>query len=378
MYSCDYLIVGGGIAGASLAYELAPRGAVLMIEAEDIAGYHTTGRSAAMYLDFYGGQMVQPLTLASHDFFAAPPADISDVPLWYKEGCLQIARVDQLPLIRAARAEQQPFTPHLTDLDGHDVEAMVPFLKKEMVKAGLYDDQAKVLDVHSIHQAYLKGAKARGAQLLTKARLVDMHRDDGLWLAETRAGAVQARVVVNAAGAWADEVAALACAKQIGLTPKRRTIIIAEDERLNPPVHMPIVFDVAEELYFKREGQNLLICPCDEIDDVAGDAQPDPEDIAKAAWHFAKLTGFEPAKISRKWAGLRTFAPDRNPVIGFDHHAPNFFWSVGQGGYGIQTAPAWAQLAAALVQGQAVPTHIQAQMDARDVTLQDYDPSRFG
>ena len=235
-----------------------------------------------------------------------------------------------------------------------------------------------MLDVHQLHQSYVKQARSNGVQFWTDAQLFDLHRDGGQWLAETPKGSIKAEVIINAAGAWADDIAAMACCKTLGLQPKRRTIIIAGYYDFDVPDNMPIVFDVDEEIYFKREASGLLICPADEHDDVAGDVQPHVEDIAYAAHHFAQMTGTEPKTIKQKWAGLRTFAPDRHPVIGYDDYMPNFFWSVGQGGFGIQTAPAWSQLAAALVMGQGVPEHIKAEMAARTATLDDYSPQRFG
>ena len=291
---------------------------------------------------------------------------------------MQVARADQQALLDQAYHFQKAFTPHLVKLTVDEIYQRVPFLKENHIVSGLYDPKAKVLDVHQLHQCYIKQARLKGAQFWTDARLLDLHRDGGQWLAETPKGSIKAGVIINAAGAWGDDIAKMAGCKPLGLQPKRRTIVIADDQGLNVPSDMPIVFDVAEEIYFKREASGLLICPADEHDDVAGDVQPHVEDIAYAVHHFDQMTGVSPKTIKQKWAGLRTFAPDRHPVIGYDDYMPDFFWSVGQGGFGIQTAPAWAKLAAALVVSQAVPDDIQHHLTARNVTLDDYAPKRFG
>lgn len=339
----DIVIVGAGIAGAGLAWALAPRRRVILAEAEDTPGYHTTGRSAAFFAETYGGATVQPLTTASKTFFEDPPIGFTETALVRPRGALHV-----FPASARDRAEAM-FAAMKSVAGVHflsQAEALdrVPGLAANRIAGAVYDTACADLDVAALHAAYLKGARSSGAEVLTSAPLKAARHGAG-WMVQLGKRAVKADILVNAAGAWGDKVAEIAGVSQIGLQPKRRTIAVAETDTPSNP-DAPLVLTVPENLYFKSEGHGYLISPADETNSAPTDAQPDAEDIARAVDRFERLTGQTVNRVRHKWAGLRTFAPDRAPVIGFDAQVPSFFWSVGQGGWGIQTAPAWTQLAA--------------------------------
>jgi D-arginine dehydrogenase len=373
MKECDFLIIGAGIAGASAAYELSKAGKVIVIETENQPGYHTTGRSAALYMEFYGGKKLQPLTRASKGFFANPPVGFTDIPLWSKRGSLEIAQADQMETLKAEYKSLKPYSPDLEMLDGVETEKRIPILKKGLIKGSIYDPHAMDLDVDALHQGYLRGAKSRGVEIYMDAELLDLHRDHKQWLADTKIGSIAAGTIVNAAGAWGDTVAKMAGVKPVGLIPKRRTLVLVETGLVVVDPDLPVVVDIDEDYYFRPESGKLLASPADETPVEPHDVQPEDLDVATAAWKLTENTIIDPKQIDSKWAGLRTFAPDGSPVIGYDPLMPNFFWCAGQGGYGIQTAPAWARLTAALVQRLDVP---QDMLD-HEMDISIYDPARF-
>jgi len=374
MRETDFLIVGAGIAGAGIAYFLSARARVLLIDMEEQAGYHTTGRSAAFYAETYGGSKLQPLTTASKEFLRQPPADFCDHAILTKLGAIHIFREDQRASAEAACAEMQRALPKVTLLSGQEVCARAPHLKRDVVAGGIDDPDCGDLDVAGLHQGFIKGAKKKGAELLLGAGFEAASFADGRWHVKTRTEEIRASVIVNAAGAWGDQIAERAGVKPVGLTPLRRTIVtLANPDGLPFEKHGPVLIDVDEEFYFKPEGAGYLVSPADEAPSAACDAQPELEDLAIAVDYFERTTGTQVNHIDAKWAGLRTFAPDRAPVIGYAADHSNFFWNVGQGGYGIQTAPAWSELAAALALGTDVPQYLT---DAK-VQAGQYDPARF-
>ncbi|WP_247119294.1 NAD(P)/FAD-dependent oxidoreductase [Kordiimonas marina] len=367
------MIIGAGIAGAGMAYRLAPKGSVAVLDMEAQAGYHTTGRSAAFYAETYGGPKLQPLTTASKGFFRAPPEGFSEAPLQGPLGAIHIFREDQREEADAALAEMSVL-PGVRVLPAEEVLRRAPYLKPDMLTAGIDDPDCANLDVAALHQGYLKGAKAHGAQVLLESGLESAVYEGGRWQVKTRTGALTARVLINTAGAWADQVAERAGVKPLGVTPLRRTIVTFKNPQGLPfDRHGPVIIDVGEAFYFKPEGEGYMVSPADETPSVPTDAQPELEDIAVAVDHFERVTGATVEKLEAKWAGLRTFAPDRAPVIGFDADQPAFFWSVGQGGYGIQTSPAWSALAATLVLGEDLPEELKA----HGVRPELYSPARF-
>lgn len=374
MQSCEFLVIGAGIAGASVAYHLAQQASVILIDMEAQAGYHTTGRSAAFYAETYGGPKLQPLTTSSKPFLASPPEGFSDVPVLTKLGAIHIYSSNQQKSAEAAFAEMSAELPNVRLLSCEEVLARAPYLRAETIAGGIDDPECGNLDVAALHQGYLRAAKKAGAEALCESGLETAIYENGEWRVKTRTCEIRAKILINTAGAWADEVAKHAGVRPVGLQPLRRTIIkIPNPDGLPYEKEGPVVIDVDENFYFKPEGTGYLVSPADEVPSPACDAQPELEDIALAADYFEKATGATVMAIENKWAGLRTFAPDRTPVVGFASDHPAFFWNVGQGGYGIQTAPAWSQLAASLAMGKGVPEELKL----HKVKAEQYSPARF-
>jgi D-arginine dehydrogenase len=249
----------------------------------------------------------------------------------------------------------------------------VPVLRQEAVAAALYDPAAMDIDVHALHQGFLADAKARGVPLLAGARVEAIERRGGRWRVETTAGAVEAAILVNAAGAWVDEIAALAGATPIGIEPRRRTALLIDLPPGCDARSWPMVIGADEEFYFKPDAGRLLVSPCDETLSPPCDARPDQLDIAIAVDRLQKAAELPVRRVFRSWAGLRSFVADRSPVVGWDPALPDFFWLAAQGGYGIQTAPALSRLAAALCRGGDVP----ADFAAEGVTAAALTPARL-
>lgn len=356
MTRCDIAIVGAGIAGATLAAAIGTRARVVLIEGEDQPGYHATGRSAAFWSETYGGADVQPLTTASG------PA-LREGGYLQPLGSLHIGRQEDRNAADAFLAE---FANTGVVLDPVDPRALVPGLRPAWT-VGVMEPACAYIDVARLHADSLARARRGGAVLMTGAPVTSIGRD-GVWTIETRAGVVRAQVLVDAAGAWADEIATLAGVAPIGIRAYRRTMVQLRTDPA-PPADLPHVADLAGRFYFKPEaGGRLWLSPHDEIATDPCDAAPEELDVALAIDRLEQAVDWRVAAVERKWAGLRSFAPDRRPVYGF---APgsSFFWCAGQGGFGIQTAPAAAAMAAALLLGDVVPDGIDAGR---------YAPGRFG
>ena len=341
----DFAIVGAGIAGASLAAGLAPHGRVLLIEGEDRPGYHSTGRSAAFWTESYGGAAVQPLTTGSFGF-------LEQNGLLSDRGGLTLARAGE-----ARRLDQfaQTFAAlgvRVEQLDRAALEQRLPGLKSEWI-CGAYEPDCSDIDVAALHQLYLTQARGGGAELWTLAMLTGTVRHSSGWALSMADGReAHATVLVNAAGAWADPVAALAGLAPLGIQPYRRTVV---QLRLGRPVpaDLPLVMGFDGSFYFKPESGKLWLSPHDETATPPCDAAPDELDVAVAIDRFEHVLDWPITALEHKWAGLRSFARDRLPVYGFDPLQPSFFWFAGQGGFGIQTAPAAADLAVSLLLGQS-------------------------
>ncbi|HET7595245.1 MAG TPA: FAD-dependent oxidoreductase [Stellaceae bacterium] len=355
--TADFIVVGGGMAGAAAGYFLAEHGRVIVLERESAPGYHSTGRSAALYTETYGNAAIRALTVASGRFFRAPPAGFADVPLLRPRGLMMIARASDAARFERDVAEGKRFAPNLRVLTQSEALALCPALRDEWTGHAFLEPDAMDMDVHAIHQGFLRGLKAMGGSIVTDAAAQAITAGDDGWQVETRAGRYTAPILVNAAGAWADEVATLAGLPLLGFTPKRRTAVIVEVDPIPSPA-WPMVVDIAETFYFKPESGRLLISPADETMMSAADVQPDEIDIAEAVARLEAATRLTVRRVLRKWAGLRTFAPDRTLVIGPDALAPGFVWMAGQGGYGIQTAAAAGRAAATLVRGGALPSDL--------------------
>lgn len=355
--TADFIVVGGGMAGAAAGYFLAEHGRVIVLERESAPGYHSTGRSAALYTETYGNAAIRALTVASGRFFRAPPAGFADVPLLRPRGLMMIARASDAARFERNVAEGKRFAPNLRVLTQSEALALCPVLRDEWTGHAFLEPDAMDMDVHAIHQGFLRGLKAMGGSIVTDAAAQAVTAGGDGWQVETRAGRYTAPILVNAAGAWADEVATLAGLPILGFTPKRRTAVIVEVDPIPSPA-WPMVVDIAETFYFKPESGRLLISPADETMMSAADVQPDEIDIAEAVARLEAATRLTVRRVLRKWAGLRTFAPDRTLVIGPDALAPGFVWMAGQGGYGIQTAAAAGRAAATLARGGALPSDL--------------------
>jgi D-arginine dehydrogenase len=356
----DIVIIGGGIAGAGAAYALSPRCRVILLERENQPGYHTTGRSAALFSETYGNAPIRALTVASRDFLMQPPPGFCDGPLLTPRGVLQVGTADKAARLDAAYEEMRSLVPSIQRLDAAAVLRQVPALRPEMVVAGaLAEPEAMDMDVNAIHRGFLRGATAAGAQIVTDAGVRGLSRDGAAWRMETTQGEFRADVVVNAAGAWCDVIGSMAGLQPIGLKPKRRTVLTADPPAGLDCARWPMVIDADEMIYFKPDAGRFLISPADETPSEPTDAQPDEMDIAIAVDRFEALTSLNVRRIAAKWAGLRSFVADKTIVAGFDAAAPGFFWLAGQGGYGIQTAAAMSRVAGALALGDALPSDIR-------------------
>ena len=344
-------VVGAGIAGASLAYFLAGRAQVILIEGEAQPGYHTTGRSAAFYAETYGGPAVQPLTTASKPFLEAPPLGFATAPLLGRRGGLHIANAAALGRLATIEAEFAGTGVDIERLGSAAVAARLPELRDDWCAGALWEPDCRDIDVAALHQGFLGGARRAGVRLLADAPVERIVRQAGGWRIETRGGDVDADIVANAAGAWGDTVAALAGVAPIGLTPLRRTVAVVDVDPV-APADMPLVIAADGSFYFKPDAGRLWVSPHDEIPCKAADVQPEELDVALALDRLERATTWRIRRLDRAWAGLRTFAPDRAPVYGYDPAMPGFFWCVGQGGFGIQTAPAAGELAAAILLGE--------------------------
>jgi len=374
MSACDFLVCGAGIAGASIAAELASGASVVVAEREDAAGYHTTGRSAALYVASYGNAAVRALTAASRPFFDAPPPGFADHPLLTPRGCLHVGGASQTAQLDALAVEFAATGAGVSRIGGEAACAMVGVLRPEAVAGGVYEPGAADIDVAALHGGYLRLARQRGARIALGAGVTALERTDGGWQARLANGEVlDARVVVNAAGAWGDEVAALAGVAAVGLTPCRRTAIVLEAPANVAIGDWPAVIDIDESFYFKPEAGRILASPADETPSAPTDAAPEELDIAICIERLQAVADISVRRVLRAWAGLRTFAPDRTPVTGFAPGALGFFWFAGQGGYGMQIAPAAARLGAALARSEAAPTDIAVL--GGDPAL--FSPSRF-
>nr|WP_315491559.1 FAD-binding oxidoreductase [uncultured Rhodoferax sp.] len=374
MQSADVLIVGAGMAGASAAYFLAPHLRVLLLEREAQPGYHATGRSAAMYSETYGNATVRAITTASKPFYFKPPPGFAEHPLVTPRGSLIVGTAADLDHLRTVWQDLRDLVPDVQWCTQDDILKRVPVLRPEAAHCGVYEPNAMDMDVHAIHQGFLRGAKAVGAQLVCGAGVQRMQRAEGAWRVDTEAGSFVAPIVINAAGAWCDELARLAGVAPVGLVPKRRTAFTVEAPAGSDIGHWPLVIDAHESFYFKPDAGVLLISPANEDPMDPQDVQPEELDVAIAVDRIETATTLQIRQVRRKWAGLRSFVADKTPVVGFAPDAPGFFWLAGQGGYGIQTAPAMGELAAALVRGLPVP----AAMAALGVRQEDVSPGRPG
>ncbi len=347
MTDFDIIIVGAGIAGVSLAAELAEHASILLIEAEAHSGYHATGRSVAFWTESYGGPAIQPLTTASGPFLANPPSDFADRPIMKPRGALHIGKAQDR---QCAGKLLHDFGNSGVVFEAKDQEAIqsyIPGIRNDW-DHGIWEPGCCDIDVAALQASYLGKARRGGAKLVCNAQLRQASFATGIWQVETSAGNFTAKKIVNAAGAWADEVAVRADVQPIGITPLRRTVLQLAVEPIAPST-LPLVIALDGSFYFKPDAGKIWLSPHDETPSAACDAVPNEIDVAIAIERFEGVVDWRITKLEHKWAGLRSFAPDRLPAIGPDRYHPEFFWFAGQGGFGIQTAPAAAKLAASLL-----------------------------
>lgn len=354
----DILVIGAGIAGASVAAELARTHRVLVLEAEDAPGYHSTGRSAAVFSESYGNAAVRALTRASREFFYYPPSGFSPSPLVKRRSWLHVASASQAAALDRFLAAHDVAI-RVRRVAPEEALALSPLLRPQTVAGGgAYETDAADIDVHALHHGYLRLLRQRHGTVVTGAQVTAAARTEGKWRIKSSAGEFSAGTIINAAGAWADRIAGLAGVSPVGIQPCRRTAALIELPEGPAPDTWPLTIDIEESYYFKPDAGLLLVSPADETPVEPCDVQPEDLDVAIAVDRLERATRLTVNHVRRKWAGLRSFAPDRSPVIGFDSAAPGFFWLAGQGGYGIQTAPAAARLAAALIRGDTAAQSI--------------------
>jgi D-arginine dehydrogenase len=352
----DVAIIGAGIAGASLAYRLAGQRSLVLLERESQPGYHSTGRSAAMFMESYGPPAVRALTRASRKFFTQPPAGFAEQPLLGARGAMYLASPDQQALMERQYSELVLTCPDLERLDREQTLARVACLRPDMVHGSLIDQGAMDIDVHALHQGFLRGMRQNGGVLKTLADVQGARRSNHLWELRMSDGTrLLARAVVNAAGAWADRIAAVFGARPIGLVPHRRTAFTFKPPDGMQVADWPLVATVAENFYFKPDAGMLLGSPANADTTEPHDVVPEELDVATGIHHIETATTLTIRRPLRTWSGLRSFVPDGELVIGWDTRCDNFMWLAGQGGYGIQSAPGASELAASLVLGLPMP-----------------------
>ncbi len=354
----DCLIIGGGIAGASVARWLAPHARTLILERESQPGYHATGRSAALFMESYGNAQVRALTRASRAFFEQPPAGYSDHPLLTPRGALFVATQAQREAYEHHWDLLRAMTPNAHRLDAAAACAMVPVLRRELLLGAIHEPEAVDMDVHALHQGFLRELRQAGGGLVCNAEVRTIERHGADWRVQAGDTVYQAPVLINAAGAWVDQIARLAGVHPIGLEPRRRSAFM-----FTPPAGIdthawPLVFGADEDWYFKPDAGALLGSPANADPVEPQDVQPEELDIALAIHRIEEMTTLTIRRPSHTWAGLRSFVADGGLVGGFDTGAPGFFWLAAQGGYGIQTCAAMGEACAALARGLSLPQRL--------------------
>ena len=357
----DFVIIGAGMAGASTAWQLAQSGgdippSVLVLERESQPGYHTTGRSAALFEEHYGPAQVQALTRASRAFYDAPPAGFVDAPILAPRGVLYVGTAEQKALVDAAFAEAAVHSPHAQRLNAGQLKQQVPCLNTDVLVDGFLDDGARDIDVHGLHQGFIRGLRQRGGDLWCNAEVEDITRVNEQWhIALPKGQSIRAKAIINAAGAWVDAVATMAGAAPIGITPKRRSAFTFGVPEGMDATHWPAIISADEGWYIKPDAGQLLGSPANADPVAPHDVVPEELDIATGIWRIEEATTLQIRRPSHTWAGLRSFVADGELVIGWDASptpVAGFFWVAAQGGYGIQSAAGYSLLARNLLLGE--------------------------
>ena len=356
MHQADFIIIGGGIAGASTGFWLAAHGKVVVLERETLPGYHSTGRSAALYTAAYGTPQVRALTLASRAFFDQPPAGFAEHPLLAPRGEMTVDFDGDAAELQRQFDAARACVPEMQLLSADEACARLPVLRREKVHGALYDPSASDIDTDALHQGYLRGIRRQQGEVHSDCEVLGLRREaDGQWQVQTTRGEFRAPLIINAAGAWADVIGQLAGARPLGLQPKRRAAFIFEAPADIDSHGWPMLVSLDESFYMKPDAGMLLGSPCNADPVEPHDVQPEELDIALGIYQIEEATTLTIRRPFRTWAGLRSFVADGDLVAGFDGEVPGLFWVAAQGGYGIQTSPAMGQASAALVRGEPLP-----------------------
>lgn len=361
-------VIGGGIAGTSAAYELAAVADVTVFEQEATCGFHSTGRSAALFTECYGDAIVRHFAIASRSFLESPPDDFGDGPLVRPRPVLFVGTAGQEESLDRALSEFGAMVPAVRAVTGAEAAARCPVLDPGVVTGAVMEPGAYDIDVHALHTGFQIGTRGRGGRIVTAAPVTRLTAAGAGWEVEAAGTVARFDVVVNAAGAWCDAVGILAGAKPLGLVPKRRTAFTFAPPGEPGPYPWPMAIDVDEQFYFRPEGVHVLASPCDETPMEPHDVRHQEIDVALGIERVESVTTLHIRSIVRAWAGLRSFVADHRPVNGWDPELPGFYWLAGQGGFGIKTSPAMARFAAAMItHGEPPPDLVAAGVDAAAV-----------
>lgn len=363
----DFVIIGAGIAGAGVAAMLPSSCKTLLLEKEDTPGYHSTGRSAAIFVQNYGSPEIRELTKASRTFLEEPPQDFSERGFLSPRGVMLVSKEDDHALLEKELADGDG----MKELSPQEACSIVSLLNPDAISGAAFEEDAQDIDVAALHQAYLRQAKSKGVELETGTEIQHATRTEECWVIETGKVVLKAKTVINAAGAWVDEVATIFGIQKIGFSPLRRSMAVLPAPQCGGHEKWPMVADVAETWYMKPDAGHIYVSPADETPVGPHDAYVDDMILAEGLYAFEQATLEPVSRVEREWAGLRTFSPDRNPVVGFEPSVEGFFWLAGQGGYGIQTSPAMSRLSAALLAGNTNVSEISAKV------ISDLKPDRF-
>ncbi|MEI7631383.1 MAG: FAD-binding oxidoreductase [Actinomycetes bacterium] len=374
MQRYDVLVVGGGISGVSVAYELAADRSVGLIDMESVLAFHTSGRSLATFLESYGGPVIRALTTGSRAALENPP-DIMEPPLLSPLGLLWLGPQGQSNLIHGLHDAVRDLVPDVQIVSGSEAEEINPALAKGYTEIGMFEPGATSIDVNALHQGYVKGVRRLGGEVRVSTKLVSAERKGSIWRVKDSAGnEYEAETIVNAAGSWVDEVAEICGAKPVGIRPLRRTVFLVSAPADLSLQGIPLTGNIENTWYFMPQGEFFACSPADETLMEPCDAKPDPLEIARALEAINEATILKARSIKSPWAGLRNFVPDGVPVVGYDEVAEGFFWYAGQGGYGMQIAPALSKTAVALIDGLPIPEDLVA----RGLKAEDISASRPG
>ena len=369
----DFIVIGGGISGASMAYRLIEHGSVLLLEMEQQPGYHSTGRSAAQFTKLYGNAAIRALVRLSESFLLSPPQGFSDAPILTPRGAMFVGEKSQNAALDELKNTASQEKCRVRELSVEDALKIVPVLKPKAFDRAILESESMDIDVHALHGGFLRKFARQGGDFICDAEVLEMQRVNNLWRVRTKTFSFESPIVVNAAGAWGDVIAHRGGVHQMGLTPKRRTVILFDPPSDVNIDNWPLVIDANENWYFKPEAGKVLASPADETPAEPCDAQAEELDIALIVDAIERMTTMKVGRISNSRAGLRTFVPDKTPVVGRAPDAKGFFWLVGQGGYGIETSPALGELASSLIVYGEVP----ARFIKEGFSVEDVSPERF-